>query len=125
VQLTGQIEQSQVLSYLQAADAYIQPSRLEGLSNATMEAAAVGLPVITTDTCGQREVIANGVNGWLVPTENPAALRQALEELVADLEHAQMLGRTARATIERDFNPTREAHKLSGILHNLAARQHS
>ena len=108
---------------MQAADAYIQPSRLEGLANATMEAAAVALPVITTDTCGQREVIQHSVNGWLVAPESPAALLQALNELAADPHRAAQMGQAARATILQNFNPTLEAGKLAGVLQNLAARR--
>jgi glycosyltransferase involved in cell wall biosynthesis len=111
------------LAYLQAADAYVQPSRLEGLANATMEAAAVGLPVITTDTCGQREIIRHGANGWLVPPENPAALLAALQDLAADPERAAAFGRAARETILRDFNPAAEAKKLAAILRRVAEQK--
>jgi glycosyltransferase involved in cell wall biosynthesis len=120
VTLPGHIPQARILAYYQAADAYIQPSRLEGLANATMEAAAVGLPVITTDTCGQREVIKNGVNGWLTPPQNPAALGQAMECLAANPERAQAFGKAARLTIETDFNPDIEARRLADILRGLA-----
>ena len=120
---TGHVPQQQVLSYFQAADAYIQPSRLEGLANATMEAAAVGLPIITTDTCGQREVIQSGVNGWLVAPENPSALLAALQELAADEARAQKYGQAARDTIKQDFNPTTQAQELAGILRQYSLRR--
>jgi glycosyltransferase involved in cell wall biosynthesis len=121
--LPGHQQQGKVLAYLQAADAYVQPSRLEGLANATMEAAAVGLPVITTDTCGQREIIRHGANGWLVPPENPAALLAALQDLAADPERAAAFGRAARETILRDFNPAAEAKKLAAILRRVAEQK--
>ena len=123
VVFTGHIPADKVLRYMQAADAYIQPSRLEGLANATMEAAAVALPVITTDTCGQREVIQNGVNGWLVAPESPVALLQAMNELAADPNRAAQMGQVARKTIKQKFNPTLEAGKLANILQRLATRR--
>jgi glycosyltransferase involved in cell wall biosynthesis len=122
VRFAGQVKHHQVVKYLQAADAYIQPSRLEGLANATMEAMAAGLPVISTDTCGQRELIEDGVNGWLVPTENPGALRRAMEAMAGDSEQAKRLGEAARRTIETKFNPQKEAARLADILTKTALR---
>ncbi len=116
VKFIGQVKHEQVVKYLQAADAYIQPSRFEGLANATMEAMAAGLPVITTDTCGQRELIEDGVNGWLVPSKDPNALRRAMESLADDREQAKRMGEAARRTIEMKFNPQKEAARLTDIL---------
>lgn len=120
VTFIGQVPHEQVVKYLQAADAYIQPSRLEGLANATMEAMAAGLPVITTDTCGQRELIEDGVNGWLVPPEDTFALREAMESLADDLERAKGMGQAARRTIKTKFNPQIEAARLADILTKTA-----
>ncbi|HEY7547675.1 MAG TPA: glycosyltransferase [Blastocatellia bacterium] len=120
VLIAGQVPHERVVKYLQAADAYIQPSRLEGLANATMEAMAAGLPVITTDTCGQRELIEDGVNGWLVPPNNADALRQAVESLADDLEQAKRMGEAARRTIETKFNPQIETARLADILRKTA-----
>ncbi len=119
VRLIGAVSHETVLRYLQAADAYIQPSRLEGLANATMEAMAVGLPVITTDTCGQRELIQDQVNGWLVPTEDPQALKRALLDLAAQPEKAACFGLAARQTIENQFDAQRQAASLADLLHRV------
>lgn len=120
VTFIGQVPHPRVVKYLQATDAYVQPSRLEGLANATMEAMAAGLPVITTDTCGQRELIQNGVNGWLIPAGDPAALHRALEELAGDQERARRLGIAARQTIVNRFNPKKETARLAAILTETA-----
>jgi teichuronic acid biosynthesis glycosyltransferase TuaC len=117
--LRGEVPQDHVVRYLQAADAYLQPSRLEGLANATMEAMATGLPVITTDTCGQRELIEDGVNGWLVPPGDATALAAAMTDLAADRERARARGDAARRTIETRFNPRHEAARLAEILRRV------
>ncbi len=122
VTFIGQVKHERVVKYLQAADAYIQPSRLEGLANATMEAMAAGLPVITTDTCGQRELIEDGRNGWLVPSEDTSTLRGAMESLADDLEQARQMGEAARRTIETKFNPQKEAARLADILKQTAQK---
>lgn len=120
VVFAGRVAHALVTSYMQAADAYVQPSRLEGLANATMEAMAVGLPVITTDTCGQRELVRDGENGWLVPPEDAAALATALCEMASSAEASWHFGQTARRTIETRFNPETETSRLARMLETLA-----
>ena len=93
---------------------------LEGLANATMEAMAVGLPVITTATCGQTELVEDGVNGRLVPVADAAALAVAMLEVIEDLDGARRLGARARATIEERFNPVTESARLAEILRDTA-----
>ncbi|MGH9928221.1 MAG: asparagine synthase (glutamine-hydrolyzing) [Pyrinomonadaceae bacterium] len=122
VRMVGAVSHETVLSYLQAADAYVQPSRLEGLANATMEAMAVGLPVITTNTCGQRELIQDGKNGWLVPPADAQVLARAMASLAGDGERARQMGIAARQTIESRFNPQTEAAKLAKILTQAASQ---
>ena len=123
VTLLGKLPTEKLLQYYQAADAYVQPSRLEGLANATMEAMAVGLPVISTDTCGQTELIQHGVNGWLVPVENPSALSGALTEFAANSLLRMRLGEQARRTVEKKFNPSTEAARLAEWLRDVHARR--
>ncbi|HEV7993156.1 MAG TPA: glycosyltransferase family 4 protein [Gemmatimonadaceae bacterium] len=120
--LHGQAAADQVVAYMQAADAYVQPSRLEGLSNATMEAMAVGLPVVSTSAGGQSELVRDGVNGWLVPTSDSAALRRAMEEVALRPELASALGVAARRTIVECFDPLTAVRGLSARLAGLHAR---
>jgi glycosyltransferase involved in cell wall biosynthesis len=120
VALVGQVPHSRVIDYLKAADAYVQPSRLEGLANATMEAMSTGLPVITTSACGQRELIEDGANGWLVAAGDACALGEAMQSLAADPDRAKRMGEAARRTIENRFNPRREAARLAEILRETA-----
>jgi teichuronic acid biosynthesis glycosyltransferase TuaC len=115
-ELRGGTPSDRVLSFMQAADAYVQPSRLEGLSNATMEAMAVGLPVVTTDAGGQRELVRDGANGWLVPTSDPNALYRAMSEVARRPEEASVRGAAARRTIVTSFDPLEQAARLSGML---------
>lgn len=58
------------------------PSFGEGLPTVLIEAAACGRPIVTTDVPGCREVVTHGVNGLLVPPNDPAALANALETLI-------------------------------------------
>jgi glycosyltransferase involved in cell wall biosynthesis len=81
-----------------------------------MEAMAVGLPVIATQTNGQCELICDGTNGRLVPPGDANALYEALMSVAGDLERAQAYGLAARVTIQTRFDPLDQARALSTIL---------
>ena len=68
------------------ADLFVFPSRDEGMPNVILEAMASGLPVIATRIPGNEELVADGVNGFLVHKDDPDELRRALEKLINDQE---------------------------------------
>jgi teichuronic acid biosynthesis glycosyltransferase TuaC len=78
--ITGSIPPEQVAAWLQAADIFVLSTEGEGWCNAIMEALAVGLPVVTTDVGGNREIICRDELGTVVPFDDHAALVGALNE---------------------------------------------
>jgi glycosyltransferase involved in cell wall biosynthesis len=79
---------------LASADIFILPSRWEGLSRALMEAMAAGLPVIASKVDGIKDLITDGVNGLLVPSEDAEALGNSILQLI---DNAEMRKRIAAA----------------------------
>ena len=71
-------------SWLAWADCFVLPSRREGLSNALLEAMAMGLPCIANDIPPNREVLADGEAGILVPGGNVEALREQMAHLTVN-----------------------------------------
>ena len=71
-------------SWLAWADCFVLPSRREGLSNALLEAMAMGLPCIANDIPPNREVLADGEAGILVPGGNVEALREQMARLTVN-----------------------------------------
>jgi glycosyltransferase involved in cell wall biosynthesis len=63
-----------VACLLGALDLYVHPSRFEGMPNALLEAMAAGCPIIASAVDGNRELIEDGVSGWLTPVEDIGAL---------------------------------------------------
>ena len=89
---------------LQAAHIACLPSSYgEGLPKSLLEAAACGLPIVTTDAPGCREVVRDGVNGLLVPVRDAAALAAALRKLIDDAALRRRMGEQSRLRAETEF----------------------
>src|SRR5579859_7741593 len=92
-----------VLDLLHQAWGFVLPSRWEGMPNALVEAMACGLPCVATCVSGSEDLITHGVNGLLVPPEEPAEMAQALRCIIEDSVLAEQLAHEARATIVRNY----------------------
>ena len=64
----------------------------EGLPKSLLEGAAIGLPLVTTNTVGCRDVVVNGLNGFLVPIKDSENLALAIEKLISDKELRETMG---------------------------------
>jgi glycosyltransferase involved in cell wall biosynthesis len=87
-----------------AMDIFVLPSHREGVPRACMEAAAMELPVITTDIRGCREVVKCNETGILVPIKDAKALVAAIEDLGQDEARRVALGRKGRRHILKNFD---------------------
>lgn len=76
----------------------------EGLPKALIEAASCGLPIVTTDTPGCREIAQRGVNALLVPTKDPAGVADALQRLIEDESLRRRLGAASRHLAVTSFS---------------------
>lgn len=79
------------------------PSYREGLPRALLEAAASGLPIVTTDVPGCREVVRDGYNGYLVPPRESVSLADALEKLIRSASERELMGLRGRALVLEQF----------------------
>ncbi|CAN5322458.1 hypothetical protein BH18ACT12_BH18ACT12_23370 [soil metagenome] len=80
------------------------PSRREGFGVACLEAMAHGRSVVATDVGGLRDLVVDGETGLVVPARDPAALRDALETLLADRKLRHRLGAAARERARQKFS---------------------
>jgi glycosyltransferase involved in cell wall biosynthesis len=94
------------------ADVAVLPSYREGTPKALLEAAACARPIVTTDVTGCRQVIENGVEGYIVPARSPYGLADAMRQLAEDKELRHRMGAAARTRAEERFGQERvvEAH---------------
>jgi len=104
VLLCGKVSSEEVSNKLSESHIFLLPSIYEGVSNAVLEAMAVGTPVITTDAGGMAEVIQDGTNGFLVARYNAVALEEAILKIIHDYPSAIERSVRARKTVEEKFN---------------------
>lgn len=83
------------------------PSYREGLPKALLEAASCGLPIVTTDVPGCREIVRDGDNGLLVEAHNATALADALARLLSDPRLRQQMGLRGRERVLSEFSQER------------------
>lgn len=102
IEWLGAIEE--VAKFWQNTDIAVLPSYREGLPKSLLEAAACGLPIVTTDTSGCREIVQDGVNGFLVPVRSIDELQHAMETLILNPELRQTMGQLGREKVEREFS---------------------
>ncbi len=86
-----------------------------------LEAMAMGKAVIATRTTGQREVIEDGVSGIYVPPGDPAALRAAIQGLLAAPQRASAIGANARQVIESRMSLDLWADRIAAVIRSAAA----
>ncbi len=104
VKLDGKLSQDLVVEALQKSDVFILSSLSEGISNALLEAMSCGLPVVTTDCGGMTEAVSDGVEGFVVPIRDPAAMSDKLLKLARDQDLRQRMGRAGRERVLAEFN---------------------
>jgi glycosyltransferase involved in cell wall biosynthesis len=92
------------IPFLAAADIFVFPTLAEGLSGALIEAMAAGLPCVTTDISGNRELVQHGETGLLVPPSNSSALAAALRNLLENPAEARRLGEAGYTHVLKNYD---------------------
>jgi glycosyltransferase involved in cell wall biosynthesis len=110
----GQIEQ-----FLSNIDILVVPSVLEGFPMVTLEAMAMGIPIVATQINGVTEQISHGQEGILVPPRNPRELAGAVLQLIKDEELGARLGLAARKKIESCFSVERMVRETEQLYLSL------
>lgn len=91
----------------------------EGVPLVLLEAAASGLPIVTTDAPGCREIVHDGENGFLVPVRNVHALAQALRCLIDDADLRATMGQRGREIVVKEFSQEQVIRETLAVYREL------
>jgi len=118
VHLLGQ--RDDVPRLLAACDLMVLPSWADPLPVAVLEAISLGVPVVATRSGGCSDMVIDGRTGRLVPPRAPAALAEAIVELLADEPRRREMGRQGRRHFETHFTADVHAARFAKLLDEVA-----
>lgn len=101
------------------------PSYREGLPKSLMEALACGLPIVTTDVPGCREIICDGTNGIIVPAQDGEAIAEAIIKLAKNPVMRQSMRIASRAIAENEYNVHKITEQMLRIANELTTGHHA
>jgi len=109
---TGKIKQKELVNYYHASDIYVSSSCHESFGKVLIEAMACGLPIVATTTTGSKEIIKNGINGFLVPIGDSQALARKILYLLNNPDKAKEMGRVGKEIVREKFNQEKIIKKI-------------
>lgn len=99
--LLGSMPHAAVLEEMRSHDVFVFPSLFEGFGLVITEALAQGMPVIITPACGPADMIEGGVQGWVVPVRDSAAIAERLRGCIQVPSTLRAMGTAAMALADR------------------------
>lgn len=105
-----------VKDWIANSHVFVLPSYREGVPRSTQEAMAIGRAVITTDVPGCRETVEHGINGFLVPKWNPAALAEKMIYFIEKPEQIEKMGYESYKIAQDKFDAEKVNQRLLNIL---------
>jgi glycosyltransferase involved in cell wall biosynthesis len=116
VRFHGHLQKGRLHELVRSASVSVLPSRChENQPLGVLESFCCGVPVVGTKLGGIPELIRPGVNGDLVPPNDPTALARSLESLLADDNRAFQMGAAGRVTVEEEYSPLRHLDGLDAL----------
>jgi len=121
VTFTGQLDAAAVATLNRSARAAVAVARWhENMPLSALETMGAAVPLVVSGLGGLPELVTDGVNGLVVPHDDPAALAAALRTLLDNPDRAVALGEAARRTMERDFDLAAHLDRLFGLYDEAA-----
>lgn len=97
-------QRNDIASLLQIIDIGVLTSDSEGFSNSIMEYMAAGIPTVATDVGGNRELIDDNTDGFLVPPDNPQFIADAILKLINDEKLRVSMGNSSKQKVLQKFS---------------------
>jgi glycosyltransferase involved in cell wall biosynthesis len=115
VRFTGRISKDALGAALKAADVFVLNTAYEGISHQLIEVMDLGVPIVTTKSGGNPELITNGVNGYLIDFNDTAQLEEAITRVLSHPESRERMTQSARLR-SKDFQKQNVVEEMANIL---------
>jgi hypothetical protein len=115
----GYVSDKELQEHYATADVFVAPSRFESFGLVLIEAMRHGTPVIACDVGGMREIINDGIDGYLFKVDDVAQLAKRLKILIENPEVRQKVGESARQTYESRFTARKMGESIECMLSAL------
>jgi glycosyltransferase involved in cell wall biosynthesis len=107
-----------------AADVVVLCSDKEPLSRCTLEAMAMGIPVVVTDSDGKQEIVMNNIDGFVVPSGNYTELATKITAILTNDQLTAKFTKAAREKIEQKFSIGYHAREIKNVYDQVLAKAH-
>ena len=119
VKFVGKVPNSKIPTYFAASDIYVSTSLSDTISVSLLEAMACKLPVVVTDLEGNKEMVKNGINGFLFPKKDYTMLGEKLVYLLENKKERTNFGSINRRIVEKEANYEKEMMKMEWVYADL------
>ena len=120
VRAPGRVAHADLPDFYQAADLYVHTSRYEGLAKVMVEAAASGLPIVSTNVPGIEAIVVPDQTGLLAPIGDADALADRILELLVDDDRRTRMGASARVLVRERFSRDRQVAAVVDFWRDVA-----
>ncbi len=117
------VAQSELVNYYQRSSVFVLMSICDGFGMVIPQAMACGLPIIVSENVGAKDLIEDGVNGFIIPIRSPELLAERLRQLKEDPSLARSMGEAAFRTVHHSYSWCHYGDRLADFLHkHMAAK---
>ena len=118
IAFTGELKRDVLLRYIRASDVFVLNTGYEGFSHQLLEVMNIGTPIVTTNICGNPELIQDGENGLLTGFNDKKELEKAIIKLLNDKDYSNKLAEQAKTKVQ-EFGEERMLKDTAEMLKNI------
>lgn len=123
VKFVGQIPHHELPNYLAACTLLVLPSLSESFGKVLVEAGAAGKPVVATMTTGAKEIVQEGITGFLTPIGDALAMEKHLLQLLNSQELTASMGSQAQEYIKQNFDGQQNLYKIRDMWYEIVNKK--
>jgi len=122
VKFLGKLLQNKIIEHYYNSNIVVLPSKSESFGKVLVEAGACGKPVVATMTTGAKEIVQDGITGFLVPIGDEKALAGRILELLNNGGLAKKMGAQAREFVKQNFDGNIQLQKIRDMWYDIISQ---